>query len=128
MRLTSEKVVKTKELYPNAQFIAHPECRKEILNLADYIGSTAGMIKYVKETEHTEFIVGTEKGIIYKLQKDNPKKKFYLPTDQFVCANMKLTTLGWIARSLEKEVYRVEVPEDIAAPARKALERMLAVS
>ena len=127
MRLTSENVIKTKELHPKAQFLAHPECRKEVLNHADYIGSTAGMIKYVNESEEQEFIVGTEKGIIYKLQRDNPKKKFYLPTDQFICANMKLTTLGWLARSLEKEVYRVEVPEEIAYSARKALERMLAV-
>jgi len=73
-------------------------------------------------------IIGTELGIIYKLQRDNPDKKFYVPTDQFICANMKLTTLGWVARSLEKMVYKIEVPEDIAVKARKALERMLEVT
>ncbi len=128
MRLTREEVVKTKELYPKAEFIVHPECRKEVLELADYIGSTAGMIKYVKECPSKEFIIGTELGIIYKLQRDNPDKKFYVPTDQFICANMKLTTLGWVARSLEKMVYKIEVPEDIAVKARKALERMLEVT
>lgn len=128
MRLTQDEVVKAKALYPEAEFIAHPECRKEVLNEADYIGSTAGMITYVKDSPKKEFIVGTELGIIYKLQRDNPEKKFYVPTDQFVCANMKLTTLGWLARSLEKMVYKVEVPENIAVKARKTLERMLAVT
>jgi len=127
MRLTREEVARTKELYPRAEFIAHPECRKEVLELADYIGSTSGMIKYVKECPCGEFIVGTEVGIIYRLQQDNPGKKFHVPTDQFICANMKLTTLGWLARSLGKMVYKVEVPEKIAAAARKALERMLNV-
>ncbi len=127
MRLTREEVIKTKALYPTAEFIAHPECRKEVLELADYTGSTAGMIRYVKESPHKEFIVGTEKGIIYRLKRDNPDKEFYVPTEQFICANMKLTTLGWLARSLEKMVYRIEVPEHVAAKARKALERMLEV-
>ena len=128
MRLTREEVLKTKEMYPNAEFIAHPECKKEVLELTDYIGSTAGMIKYVKECPSKEFIVGTEMGIIYKLQRDNPDKKFYVPTDQFICANMKLTTLGWLARSLEKNVYEVKVPEAIAGKAKKALERMVEVT
>jgi quinolinate synthase len=127
MRLTGEEVIRTKKLHPGAEFIAHPECRKEVLAEADYIGSTAGMIKYVKESPKKEFIVGTEIGIIYKLKRDNPEKEFYFPTDQFICANMKLTTLGWLARSLEKEVYKIEVPEDVAGGARKALERMLEV-
>ncbi|MGB3056845.1 MAG: quinolinate synthase NadA, partial [Candidatus Omnitrophota bacterium] len=117
MRLTREEVLKTKELHPEAEFIAHPECRKEVLELADYIGSTAGMIKYVRECPRSEFIIGTETGIIYKLKRDNPDKKFYIPTEQFVCANMKLTTLGWLARSLEQMVYKIEVPEEIAAKA-----------
>jgi len=128
MRLTREEVVKTKELYPNAEFIVHPECRKEVLELADYTGSTAGMLKYVNESPCQEFIVGTEIGIIYRMKRDNPEKKFYVPTDQFICANMKLTTLGWIARSLEKMVYKIEVPENTAVKARKALERMVEVT
>ena len=127
MRLTREEVLKTKELYPDAEFIVHPECRKEVLELADYIGSTAGMVKYVKECPNKEFIVGTEMGIIYRMKRDNPDKKFYIPTDQFVCANMKLTTLGWLARSLEQMVYKIEVAGDIAEGAGKALARMLKV-
>lgn len=128
MRLVAEKVKNAKEISPEAEFIAHPECRREVLELADFIGSTAAMIKYVKASSKKEFIVGTELGILHKLQRDNPEKKFYMPDDQFICANMKLTTLGWLARSLEKTVYQVEVPEDIASKAKKALERMLEVT
>ncbi|MFH1847294.1 MAG: quinolinate synthase NadA [Candidatus Omnitrophota bacterium] len=128
MRLTKDEVYRTKKIYPDAEFIAHPECREEVLELAGYIGSTAGMIKHVKESKVKEFIIGTELGIIYKLKRDNPTKKFYVPTEQFICANMKLTTLGWLARSLEKMVYKIEVPEDIMAKAKITLEKMLKVS
>ena len=128
MRLTKEEVLKTKELYPEAEFVAHPECREEVLSQADYIGSTSGMLKYVLESEKKQFIVGTEVGIIYRLQRENPDKQFYVPTEQFICANMKLTTLGWLARSLEKMVCKIEVPEDIACRARATLERMLEAS
>jgi len=125
MRLTQEEVVFAKERHPGAEFIAHPECRKEVLNLADYIGSTAGMIKYVNASPCKEFIIGTETGIIYKLVQDNSEKKFHVPTKEFICANMKLTTLGWIARSLEQMTYVVTVPEEVSRKARKALERMI---
>ncbi len=128
MRLTREDVLKTKEIYPDAEFIAHPECREEVLSVADYIGSTAGMIEHVKKSSRKEFIVGTEVGIIYRLKRDNPDKDFYVPTDQFICANMKLTTLGWLARSLEKEIYKVDVPAAIADKARHTLEKMLEVT
>jgi quinolinate synthase len=127
MRLTAEQVAKAKQAAPEAEFIAHPECRREVLELADYIGSTAGMIKHVKGSGSREFIVGTELGIIYRMQRENPEKKFHVPTEQFICANMKLTTLGWLARSLEKMIYKVTVPEETAVRARKCLERMLQV-
>jgi quinolinate synthase len=128
MRLTKEHVIKTREIHPEAEFIAHPECREEVLAQADYIGSTAAMIEYVKNSPRRKFIVGTEVGIIYRLKHDNPDKEFFVPTDQFICANMKLTTLGWLARSLEKEIYKVDVPSGIADKARHALERMLEVT
>ncbi|MBD3380415.1 MAG: quinolinate synthase NadA [Candidatus Omnitrophica bacterium] len=128
MRLTEEHVLSTLELHPEAEFIAHPECRKEVLKHAGFVGSTAAMIKHVKKSPKNEFIVGTERGIIYKLKRDNPEKTFHIPTDQFICANMKLTTLGWLARALEKEVYRITVPDEIAFKAKKALSRMLEVT
>ncbi|MDP8259311.1 MAG: quinolinate synthase NadA [Candidatus Aadella gelida] len=128
MRLTKDEVAKTKELYPDAEFIAHPECRKEVLELSDFTGSTAAMIKHVAGSSKKDFIIGTEIGIIYRLKRDSPEKIFHVPTDQFICANMKLTTLGWLARSLEKMVYKIDVPENIAEKARKTLERMLEVT
>jgi len=108
--------------------VVHPECNPEVQEVSDHICSTAGMIKYVKASEAKEFIIGTENGLLYKLQKDNPEKEFYLPTERLICPSMKLTTLGWVAHSLEAMVYEVKVPKGIADKAKKTLERMLKVT
>ena len=126
--LSEQDVKKAKAKYPKAEFIAHPECNLEVLNLADYICSTGGMFKYVKKSGAEEFLIGTEAGIVYRLQQENPDKKFYMPTEHLVCPNMKLTTLGWVARSLELGVYEIRVPDDIRNRAKKSLDRMLAVT
>ena len=128
IRVQEEDVVKTKKLHPAAEFIAHPECTPEVLALADHICSTGGMFTYVKQSNAKEFIIGTEAGMLYKLQKENPDKKFYLPTQNLVCANMKLITLGWVAHSLEKMVYEVKVAPDVREKALKTLEKMLRVT
>ena len=100
IRVQEEDIVKTKIAHKDAEVIAHPECSPEVLALADHICSTGGMFTYVKKSSSKEFIIATESGMLYKLQRDNPDKKFYLPTPHLVCANMKLITLGWIAQSL----------------------------
>ena len=128
LRLREEDVINSKKDHKNAEFIAHPECSPGVLKLADHICSTAGMFKYAKESKAKEFIIGTESGMLYRLGKENPGKKFYLPTSRLLCANMKLTTLGWIAHSLENLVHEVRVPDDIAEKARKTLERMLEIT
>jgi len=128
LRLTEEDVVKAKRKFPNAEFIAHPECSPEVLWLADHICSTGGMFKYAKKSKSKEFIIGTESGMLYKLRKDNPDKKFYVPTTNLICANMKLTTLGWLAHSLENLVHEVKVPDVISQKARRALEKMLSIT
>lgn len=128
IRVQEEDVVKAKNLHPKAEVLAHPECNPEVLSLADHICSTGGMFKYVKESNTDEFIISTESGMLYKLQRDNPGKRFYLPTDHLVCANMKLITLGWVAHSLEKLVYEVRVDGEVRDKALKTLDRMLAVS
>ncbi|MBN1872544.1 MAG: quinolinate synthase NadA [Candidatus Omnitrophica bacterium] len=128
IRLQEEEVIKTKSEHPDAKFIAHPECNPGVLQLADYICSTAGMFKYVKASDAKEFIIGTEEGMLYRLKKENPGKLFYMPTDHLICPSMKLITLGWVVHSLEMLVYEVKVPEDIASRARKSLERMLEVT
>jgi quinolinate synthase len=86
------------------------------------------MFTYVKKSATKEFIIGTESGMLYKLQKENPDKKFYLPTTHLVCANMKLITLGWVAHSLENMVYEIRVADDVRDRAKKTLDRMLAVT
>jgi len=128
IRLTEEEILEAKHQYPHAEFIAHPECRPEVLVLADKVLSTGGMFTYVKKSESKEFIIGTERGLIYRLEKENPQKKFYLPSDHLVCASMKLITLGWVAHSLELMIHEITVPEEIKAKAKLALDRMLAVS
>lgn len=128
LRFTEEDVVSAKKRFPDAEFVAHPECNPEVLKLADHICSTAGMFKYAKASDAKGFIIGTEQGMLYKLKKENPGKKFYMPTPRLVCANMKLTTLGWVAHSLENLVYEVKVPSETGKKARKTLERMLSIT
>ncbi len=128
IRVQSEDIIKAKALHPNAEVIAHPECNPEVLALSDHICSTGGMFTYVKASGANEFIISTESGMLYKLQKENPGKKFYLPTSHLVCANMKLITLGWVAHSLENMVYEIKVSDDVREKAKRALDRMLAVT
>src|SRR3989338_7248803 len=128
IRVQEEDMIKAKSIYPNADVIAHPECKPEVLALADHICSTGGMFKYVKQSHSKEFIIATESGMLYKLQKENPDKKFYLPTPRLVCANMKLITLGWVAHSLEMLVHEIKVSDEVSEKAKKTLDRMLAVT
>ena len=128
IRVLPDQVQAAKKLYPEAEFIAHPECTPDVLALADEVTSTGGMIEYVKNSNKKEFIIGTEMGMLYRLKEDNPDKRFYLPTDHLLCASMKLTTLGWVAHSLELMVEKIVVPEDIRKKAYKSVERMLAIS
>lgn len=128
IRVAEEDIIKAKKNHPNAEFIAHPECSPEVLKMADHICSTGGMFQYVKQSKAKEFIIGTESGMLYKLREENPDKKFYMPTTHLICANMKLTTLGWVAHSLENLVYEVNVPDGIRKKAKKTLERMLNVT
>ena len=128
IRVQEEDIVKAKKAHPDTEVIAHPECNPAVLALSDHICSTGGMFTYVKQSKSKEFIISTESGMLYKLQKDNPDKKFYLPTPHLVCANMKLITLGWVAHSLEKLVFEIKVSDEIREKAKKTLDRMLAVT
>jgi len=128
IRLQEADVKATKKMHPEAEFIAHPECHPEVLKLADAVCSTGGMFNYVKASSKKEFIIGTEIGMLYRLNVENPDKKFYMPTPHLVCANMKLITLGWVLHSLENELYEVKVMGDIRERARKSLEKMLELS
>lgn len=122
-----EDVQALKIEHPNATVIVHPECSHEMRKVADFIGSTSKMCKYAKESTAKEFIVGTENGIIHRLQKENPGKKFYVSYDGAVCPNMKLTTLDRVYTSLKEEKTIVEVPAAVSEKARTSLERMFQV-
>ena len=121
-------VLKWREGYPDARFMAHPECSPDVLELADAIASTSGMLAYAGRSEADQFIVGTEMGLIHGLQKVNPGREFRSPTEYLICPTMKMTTLGRVLLALETMNYVVTVPEEIRARARKALDAMLAVS
>ncbi len=128
IRLQEQEVIASKAQAPGAEFIAHPECQPQVLVLADHICSTGGMFKYVKASKAKEFIIGTENGMLYKLKKDNPDKKFYMPTQHLVCPSMKLTTLGWVAHALEANEHLIKVPAEVSKKALIAIKRMLEVS
>ena len=125
--LTPAEVLRCKEAHPDAPFIAHPECRPEVLDLAEIIRSTAGMLAYVREAPENEFIIGTEKGIIHTLAKENPHKRFYSPSEQLLCPDMKKISLEDVLAALRDLSPVVTVPENIRVRALQAVNRMLAV-
>ena len=123
--LTLDMVQKAKQKHPKAQFVVHPECVKELLDAADYIGSTAGIINYVGQSECKEFIVGTEAGILYELKKNNPDKAFYILSDHQVCPDMKYITLEKVYEVLKNKSNQVHVDDELRLAALKPLDRML---
>jgi quinolinate synthase len=128
-----EKITKLKERHPNAKFIAHPECEESVLQMADYIGSTTGLLKYSINNEATEFIVATESGIIHQMEKANPHKTFIPapPNNNCACNDcpyMKRNTLEKLYLCLKNGLPEVTVPADIIVQARKPIERMLEIS
>lgn len=123
--LTMEEVVKAKKKYPNAEFLVHPECRSEILEMADYIGSTSGIIDYSISSDAKEFIIGTEQGVLYELRKKNPDKVFHLVSENMICHDMKKITLEKVLCGLENMDYPMEVSNEIRNGANHSLNRML---
>lgn len=125
--LNPVEVLQGKKAHPEALFIAHPECPPEILDMADLVTSTSGMLTFVKESERDSFLIGTEEGLLYPMRRQNPGKKFYSASPSLLCPDMKKTTLDHVLRSLETLEPRVTVPEEIRVRALKAVERMLVV-
>jgi len=128
-----EKITKLKERYPNAKLLAHPECEDVILKMADYIGSTTGLLKYATKSPEKEFIVATESGIIHQMQKENPDKVFIPAPPNNNCAcndcpHMKRNTLEKLYLCMKNELPEVTVPADIIKRAVKPIERMLEIS
>ncbi len=124
--ITPEMVRAVQAQHPDATFICHPECRPEITALAEAVLSTGGMGKFARETDAREVIVGTEEGIVYRLQTDNPGKRFH-PIQGAICEDMKKTTAEKVVRCLERMEHEIVVPPEIAERAREPIERMLAL-
>ncbi len=116
-----------KEEHPEAEVLVHPECRQEVISLADKVLSTSGMLKYAKLSDSKEFIIGTEVGLLHRLSKENPDKKFFPATGYAVCPNMKMNTLQSIIKAFERNEHVIKVPEEIRKKAKLALDRMLEV-
>lgn len=125
--ITVNAIESAKKLHPGAPVMVHPECAKDVRDAADEQLSTGGMCRFARESSHKEFIVGTEVGILHRLRKENPEKSFYPVSERIVCPNMKKTTLDNLAESLREMKTEVEVPQDIAVRAKKAIDAMLAV-
>ncbi len=123
--LTVDEVKAAQAAHPDALFMAHPECRPEILALADAIESTSGMIRFAGESDAKAFILGTENGLLHPIAKAHPEKRFYPASDKLVCTDMKKTTLKHIADSLEHLSGRIVVPEDIRVKALGAVQKMI---
>ena len=121
-------VLKVKDENPGAPFAAHPECRPEVLAMADFVGSTSGILTFAKESDFKKIIIGTEQGIMHQLKKQNPGKTFIPASDKLICLDMKRITLDDILTSLLEMKHVIKVPEEIRVPANLALSRMLKAS
>lgn len=124
-QIEPEAVHTVKKLHPDALILVHPECRQDVTNLADFVGSTSQIMEYVKGSSCQKFIIGTEMGIIHGLQKENPDKTFYLLSKGLVCPNMKQTTVAKVLKSLQNTRPIIQVPSELRVKAKRALERML---
>ena len=124
-KIRKEEVRLAKEKFPDALLLVHPECNPSVIDLADEVLSTSGMLNFAKKSDKKRFLIGTEEGLIYRLKKENPGKEFYAAGTAKMCRNMKLTTLNDVYSSLKEERYAIELSEGIIKSAQKALMGML---
>ena len=127
LRIRPEDITRLRQEYPQAKVVVHPECRPEVISLADEVLSTGGICRYARREDITQMIVGTEIGIIHRLRKENPGKRFIPVSEQAICPRMKLITLEKILWSLEGMTPQVKVPEEIRLKARLAVDKMLEI-
>jgi quinolinate synthase len=127
VRIKPERIKELKKEYPQAKVVVHPECTPQVIALADEVLSTSGMCRYARRDEVREMVVGTEMGIIHRLKKENPGKKFIPISEQAICPNMKLITLEKVLQSLEEMSPEVKVSEEIRLSAKAAVDKMLQI-
>lgn len=125
LRITPDDIMAQKEKYPEALVLAHPECHQEVAKLADYVGSTTGIMKFAAESDKKQFIISTEIGVVERLKRDYPQKEFILVSPRAVCQNMKLTKIEDVYNALELEQHEITVDEEIAKKAVKCINNML---
>jgi quinolinate synthase len=124
-RILATDILKARKDHPDAEVLVHPECTPDVVKLADKVLSTNGMVRYAREGSKQEMVIGTEQGILYRLKKENPGKKFYPATEKAYCENMKKTTLEKVLWSLQDMKNIVRVDDPIAMKAKLAIEKML---
>lgn len=127
VKIQPEDIIKKIRQHPGAKIMVHPECRPEVIELADEVLSTGKMCQYAKNSSDAEFIVGTEVGIIYRLSKDNPGKKFYPASENAICVNMKRITLEKVYISLRDLKTEVMVSQEVRSRARAAIDKMVEI-
>ncbi len=127
IRIQSQYITDLRQEYPQAKVAVHPECRPEVITLADEVLSTGGICRYARREDVTQMIVGTEVGIIHRLRKENPDKKFIPASEQAICPRMKLITLESVLWSLQEMTPEVKVAEEIRFKAKAAVDRMLEI-
>ena len=126
--VTVENIKDIRKKYPSAKVLIHPECKPDISRLGDYIGSTSGILDYVKNSDCSQFVIVTEKGVADRLKRDYPEKEFILISEKMLCESMKLTTLDEILYSLENEVNEITLDENVRMRSASCIEKMLKVS
>ena len=126
--LLPDHIRKVKNAHPGAPVAVHPECRPEVIEMADFVGSTGGILKFAREIDAQEVIIGTEQGIMHQLNKESPDKTFLPASDHLICLDMKCMTLDDILSSLLEMKHVIQVPEEIRVPASLTLSRMLETS
>jgi quinolinate synthase len=123
--ISKSEVLQAKKKFPEASLLVHPECRPDVIDIANEVLSTSGMIKFAKKSNAKSFLIGTEEGILYRLKKENPGKEFYTAGTPKICSDMKLTHLEDVYNSLNEEKHEIILPEDIINASKKSLEAML---
>ncbi len=126
-RIFAEHMDTARREHPNAKILVHPECAPEIIDAADFVGSTAQIINYVSSSDEKEFVIGTEQGILYPLRQKNPDKTFYMLSENFICPNMKKTTIEDVENALASMETEIKLDADIIERASKSLFRMFEV-
>ena len=128
VQIRPKDVTEARAKYPEALVLAHPECHQSVVEMADYVGSTTGIMKFVAQSDKKQFIIATEKGVVDRLKRDYPEKEFYLIKDSVICPNMKWHTLTDIYNALDREEHEITVDKEIASKALNCIDKMLEVS